>query len=494
MRHIDWKTLTFRDYAHLLIRRKWLIIIPFVLITIISIIVAHVTPPVYLSMTTLIAEEGESRANVLEGLVRKLPFQQQEHLALVRQRLLSHTLLMEVATALNLRDYLERKKGIKIPDTGIISTLRKNSLRALELLRLRRRQTRLTDTEIVRYLRDTISIRAQASIIQISVLYAKPEIAKEIANQLARTYVDDTKRRRMRDVIETREFIDEELVRAQGKLEQSERAVQDAAKAGLFRKLSNENIELVNQIASAEGALIRITMETDDKTAEINQLQASVGSAPPKVLQWQNRVAELEAELVQLRQKYNDSWPDVIKKKNELDSAYQQLTEAEQQATGIGESEIESQIKQLAGERAQLSLTQKTINRKLQQYQDALERLPSDATNLSRLMRIKSQDEARYDFLLKGRYNADFLTATERREIGKIADVLDPAILPDKPIKPNKQMIILAGLVLGLGFGITFLVIREYFDHSIHSLEEAEEYFADVPILGVIPKLSLSKR
>jgi uncharacterized protein involved in exopolysaccharide biosynthesis len=85
------------------------------------------------------------------------------------------------------------------------------------------------------------------------------------------------------------------------------------------------------------------------------------------------------------------------------------------------------------------------------------------------------------------------LTTTER-ESGNTAQVLDPAILPEKPIKPNKQLIVAAGIVVGLGFGFAVLLMLEYFNHSIHSLEEAAQYFEDVPVLGVVPKLYLSEK
>jgi len=38
-------------------------------------------------------------------------------------------------------------------------------------------------------------------------------------------------------------------------------------------------------------------------------------------------------------------------------------------------------------------------------------------------------------------------------------DVLDPAIAPDKPFKPNRLMITFAGLMIGFVFGAMFIYI-----------------------------------
>ena len=83
--------------------------------------------------------------------------------------------------------------------------------------------------------------------------------------------------------------------------------------------------------------------------------------------------------------------------------------------------------------------------------------------------------------------------ATERDRMGNVAEVIDHAILPEKPIKPDKKTIVIAGTALGLGLGLGLLIIREYFDHSLHSVEEAALCFAGIKILGVIPELKPGK-
>jgi uncharacterized protein involved in exopolysaccharide biosynthesis len=202
-----------RDYWRRFRRRQWIVLVTLLLSTAIAILIALTATPMYRATATLIVEEIES-GSVLKGLLHS-PIPAQERFDLVKQRLMSHTLLMEVAEGLNLRDYLERKKGMKIADTGVMSTLKKNWFKLRERIHLRKPRTRLTDHEIVKYLRSIFSIRIRrANLIEISIVHSKPEMAQTIANQLAKTYVEYTKGRRVRGFSRHREFINELLAEA----------------------------------------------------------------------------------------------------------------------------------------------------------------------------------------------------------------------------------------------------------------------------------------
>lgn len=95
----------------------------------------------------------------------------------------------------------------------------------------------------MKYLRDVISIRVRGvNLIEINIVHSKPELAQTIADQLARTYVDDTKRRRVRETSRTKEFIGGQLAKAKEDLDRAEQGLQEAKKSGLLESLSNENM------------------------------------------------------------------------------------------------------------------------------------------------------------------------------------------------------------------------------------------------------------
>ena len=484
MRTIDWKTLTFRDYWHLLRRRKWLIITPLLLATVCAILVAQITPPVYSTKVTMIAEEVKS-GSILQGIVR-IPLLDRERLTVIRQRLLIRPLLIKVAESLQLRHYLMRE-GIDIADTGILSALKKNWRKLARRLHLEKSNTEWTDRQIVDYLRSTISVGMRANIIEISVMHSDPQLTMDIANQLASTYVDDVKRRRLDEVRDTFDFIQNQLLNYKGKVAESEKALRDAREAGLLDSLTNANIGLVDQYTKAEADLIAIQMSIENKQQEIRQLklQLQTGIGDLQVQRLRNRAENLQAHLDQLKTTYSDSWHEVISTQNKLKIAQLELKQEEQ----TRQAQIKPQLDKLQKELDGLNVAKIETTLKRNKYQEALQQFPSEPSSLSHLLSEKQQNQERYAFLFENLDEANFLIATELRQMGKVAEVLDPAILPEKPIKPNKTMIIAAGIVVGLGIGLGLLLLLEYFDHSIHSIEEAEKFFEGIPILGVIPNM-----
>lgn len=72
-------------------------------------------------------------------------------------------------------------------------------------------------------------------------------------------------------------------------------------------------------------------------------------------------------------------------------------------------------------------------------------------------------------------------------------EVIDKAILPENPIKPNKVMNILIAAVLGIMIGLFIVFILEYMDNKIKTPQDVEKYI-NLPILGVIPNENMSKK
>ncbi|MBI5182956.1 MAG: polysaccharide biosynthesis tyrosine autokinase [Nitrospinae bacterium] len=87
-----------------------------------------------------------------------------------------------------------------------------------------------------------------------------------------------------------------------------------------------------------------------------------------------------------------------------------------------------------------------------------------------------------YNLLLEKEQEARL---TEASEVGNIR-VIDPAIIPDKPIRPRKMVNTLLGGIVGVIFGVGFAFLSEYMDKSIRSKEDIEKIIK-LPVFGAIP-------
>lgn len=100
-----------------------------------------------------------------------------------------------------------------------------------------------------------------------------------------------------------------------------------------------------------------------------------------------------------------------------------------------------------------------------------------------------SINENIYTMLLSKLETAKITQRLEASKEGTRYTIIDPPLLPLSPIKPNKPMIILIGLMLGCGLGAGLVFGREFMDHSFLDIEDAKENL-DMPILGAISRIT----
>lgn len=498
MREIPWKSMTLKGYWRLFWRRKWFLVLPLLCITSVAILGSYLMTPIYQASTTLIAEEME-RGSVLKGL-SAMPMPARERMAMINQRLKSVNILLKVAEDINLQAELEAKKSSATrTKKGIRRYLQKITAierRITKAIHLKKSQP-ITREKLVKYLRNIMSIRLRSQIIEITISHSNPKRAKEIADKIAITYVDDARQRRLKEVRTTYDFVLEQMQIYKDKLNDSEIALEKARESGIIKSLTDDNIELVNKLTEVEADLIAVEVDLRDVGQELQnlkyQLQNPEATTKPEIRELQDQVRQQENQLTLLKQVYGDSWPAVKQVKKNLAMAKQRLAQAQQEAKTSSEGDLRAQIKDAESQIINLNIKKSELMKKHNKYQKAFNQLPSTELSLSHLLREKAQNEKIYGLLLSRLDEADMLTNSELREMGSVAEVLDEAFLPEHPVKPNKKKIGIIAAILGLmvGFGLAFLT--EYYDHSIHSVEEAKKYF-DIPVLGTISELKEIKR
>jgi len=76
----------------------------------------------------------------------------------------------------------------------------------------------------------------------------------------------------------------------------------------------------------------------------------------------------------------------------------------------------------------------------------------------------------------------------EKRQKGEQFQIVDPANFPLKPIRPNRPMVVLFGLLAGLAGGVGVAFLWDNLDTSFKRSEELAG-FIDIPVLATIPTL-----
>ncbi|MGI6119166.1 MAG: YveK family protein [Desulfosporosinus sp.] len=71
--------------------------------------------------------------------------------------------------------------------------------------------------------------------------------------------------------------------------------------------------------------------------------------------------------------------------------------------------------------------------------------------------------------------------------------IVDSAVIPNQPVKPNKMLNILIAFFAGLMASVGLVFLLEYLDNTIKSSEDVEKLLG-IPVLGVIPNYQTNKQ
>ena len=76
---------------------------------------------------------------------------------------------------------------------------------------------------------------------------------------------------------------------------------------------------------------------------------------------------------------------------------------------------------------------------------------------------------------------------------GSVIKIVDYADKPKGPSSPNVVKNIVFGIALGLIFSVAVVILLELNDSTIKSERDIKEIFPDIPIIGVIPEISIER-
>ena len=117
------------------------------------------------------------------------------------------------------------------------------------------------------------------------------------------------------------------------------------------------------------------------------------------------------------------------------------------------------------------------------EYDKKLYKLPTVAVDQARLQREQDAYEKTYT-ALEERYQEAIIN--EQSVLG-IVLIIDEGLLPKSPSKPNRMLIVIIGLVLGIGMGIGFAFVRNYLDNTVKTPEDITN--KNINILAWIPQI-----
>lgn len=128
--------------------------------------------------------------------------------------------------------------------------------------------------------------------------------------------------------------------------------------------------------------------------------------------------------------------------------------------------------------------------------------LDKTITELKERIRLTAAEKSKYDqlrnsFALAKDAYVSAMSQLEEARLGQALNkekqhisYIDKPMVPNKPFKPNRLLIVILGFFAGAFLGIATSLMFDFFDHSIRRHEDIDQYL-EITILGSLPELSL---
>jgi len=117
-----------------------------------------------------------------------------------------------------------------------------------------------------------------------------------------------------------------------------------------------------------------------------------------------------------------------------------------------------------------------------------VENTPKREQEILALKRDYSNIKGTYDSVLNRKLEAEISVNLEKKQKGEQFRILDPARLPEKPIKPDINRLFILVLAAGLAVGCGLIFLLECFDTSFRRPEDIDSLLG-LPVLAILPSV-----
>jgi len=530
MTEADRGPQTLQDYTVFLRRRKWFIVVPWLVILCIASVVAYLLPAIYQSRATILIESQQ----VPEDLVRTtVTGYAEERIKTITEQILSRKTLEQIIKDFRLYPDLQGKEPVE----NILSKMREDILvemvSAMVPSRRMGRQVEVNVAFTVSY-EGTDPEKVVQVANRLTSLFLEYNIS--LRENLARTTTNILEQQ-LEDYRDTTRFLEEkiarfkeehltelpELMRLNLETERQIRRQIEGVEAKMLA-LEDRKVYLEGQLATISPNVLLTggqVWEPRDRLkllrSQAISLEASLSPKHPDVIKIRREIEELEkkvsvdnerrnlkemlndkeVQLESLRNHTTDKHPDMVRLKQEIsdikialaDSRVDEAGSADPAFTGATNPayiNIYTQIKRTEIEMEALQTQRKELDVRWQQYVKRLEKMPQVEQDYQDLIRDYRSGQTKYNETLAKLMEARQAEGLEESQVGEKFTVVDPPQVPERPIKPNRMAIVLIGFILGLGAGVGLGAIREFTDTSIRTVRDVKR-ITDVPVMAAIP-------
>ena len=324
---------------------------------------------------------------------------------------------------------------------------------------------------------------AKSSLIEVKFSSFTPKLASQLANAHVEAYIELSENRRFDSTSGSKRFLENEIGDTQARLETSEKKLTEFARQYRVIDVEDRNNIILTRLGDLNQALAQVQAQRID--AESRYRQSQISDSENLANTFDNAfIRSLREELASNRAMY-------FEKLEIYKPDYPEMQQIEARAKQI-QAAIDEQSNKISS----------NYRSNYEQLDDNEKRLRTEIENLTSQL-LDLQDRAVTYNILKREWEANkeiYAGLLERtKEVGvvagmevNIAQMVDPAKTPGRPVSPNLKLNLLLSVLLGLFTGICLALLLKFLDRTINSLKELTRV-TGLGQLGLVPLIGSSK-
>jgi succinoglycan biosynthesis transport protein ExoP len=210
------------------------------------------------------------------------------------------------------------------------------------------------------------------------------------------------------------------------------------------------------------------------------------------------QLSSAKAELADALEKYSSDHPDVIRLKRTIDSLEKAVADEDGAgATRISADhadnpvyiQVKGQLDAVGVDRQSTMKKRDELHAKLADYENRMAKSPEVEREYHSLARDLESAQFKYQEILAKQTEVQVSQNLETERKGEKFTMIEPPQPPEKPIRPNRILILAAGLILSIALGLGAVVARDSFDTSVRGPNDIVSIL-QIPALASIPVIT----
>jgi polysaccharide biosynthesis transport protein len=335
----------------------------------------------------------------------------------------------------------------------------------------------------------TVSPVEYSFIVHLGYESTDRQLAAQIVNTIAEEFINSNLENRLSGTLQATDWLSERLEELKINLGESEQALQDfrereglVSVEGVTGLGGNELKILSQRLEDARKARIEAQNIMEDVQGMTNASTEQLMTVPA-VLQHQlireltKEQSNAERKVAELGKRYGPKHPKMISAQADLTTADEELgREVRKVVSGISrEYDIALRNEQ------QLQATWESSKTELQDF------------NRKEFQLLELQRDVETNRQLHDIFFTRIKSVSETGGFEKPhARLLDRAMVPTSPFKPNKKRNVILGFILGTILGCGIAILLDILDNTVKSPDDVQDKLRS-PLLGSLPKMKTDK-